>query len=458
VYGIFVGIFLLTVTIFVLVSTGSLVAVVVMWLLVAVVIAVLVYYGFINLESTETPAAATTPAAANVVPGGPLVGSEVFHIGDSQFTYDEASAVCAAYGSQLATLEQILEAYNKGAEWCSYGWSAGGMALYPTQKATWDELQREIDPGKRTACGRPGVNGGYFDPLTKFGVNCFGFKPKGDFTPPAPVPGVDKAAFDSNVNKFKAMLNSIVVSPWSRQQWSGYNYGQQFQQNLGKLTESFVEYGDAFAEAPTTSSAYSAAPFGLKGEAGPRGEKGDPGVPGPAGPIGPTGAVGPFGPKGDVGEPGPRGADSTIPGPPGPTGPRGFEGKQGQASTVPGPTGPFGPMGPTGAPGRAADKGDPGPTGPRGLDGKNGVDGRNGVDGKQGPTGAAGRLDPSLLKNLTVDKLTIGDTLIEDVGSGLQISDPTKRPIRLWMGGQGAAAHSSMMTTKKGGGEAWFGY
>jgi hypothetical protein len=57
-----------------------------------------------------------------------------------------------------------------------------------------------------------------------------------------------------------------------------------------------------------------------------------------------------------------------------------------------------------------------------------------------------------------VDKLTIGDTLIEDVGSGLQISDPTKRPIRLWMGGQGAAAHSSMMTTKKGGGEAWFGY
>ena len=462
VYGILVGVFLLTVTIFVLISTGSFAAVLVMWLLVGLVVAVLVYYGFIDLsERKDAPApAAATPVPTTPQAGGPLQGSEVFHVGEAQFTYDEASAVCAAYGSQLATLEQIIDAYNSGAEWCGYGWSAGGMALYPTQKATWDELQREVDPGKRTACGRPGVNGGYFDPMTKFGVNCFGFKPKGDFTPPAPVPGVDRAAFESAVNKFKAILKTLSVSPWSRQQWSGYAYGKQFQQNLGTMVESFTEYADEFAEAPTTSAAYSAAPYGLKGEAGPRGEKGDPGVPGP---IGPTGPVGPRGYKGDRGEFGPAGPASNVPGPVGPAGPQGPQGVAGAASTVPGPTGPAGQegkQGPTGAPGAAAARGEPGAKGSPGERGPTGPASTvPGPAGPAGPTGPAGRLDPALLKNLSVDSLKIGDTMIRDDGPGLIITDPTNKPIRLWMGGQGNEAHSSIMTTTKGGrGERWLGY
>ena len=430
VYGILVGVFLLTVTIFVLVSTGSFAAVLVMWLLVGVVVAVLIYYGFIDIsERKDAPATPAVPAPAAPVAGGPTVGSEVFHIGDAQFTYDEASAVCAAYGTQLATLEQIIEAYNNGAEWCGYGWSAGGMALYPTQKGTWDELQREVDPGKRTACGRPGVNGGYFDPMTKFGVNCFGFKPKGDFTPPAPVPGVDKMAFDSAVNRFKSMLKTFDVSPWSRQQWSGYNYGQQFQQNLGKLVESFTEHADEFAEAPTTNSAYSAAPFGLKGEAGPRGEKGDPGVPGPAGPIGPTG---PRGYQGDRGERGPAGPGSNVPGPVGPAGPQGPQGVAGAASTVPGPTGPQGregKQGPTGAAGAAAARGAPGERGPAGERGPTGpastVPGPTGPRGLQGPAGADGRIDPAIIttvNDLKANALKIGSAFRLRGGNNRYIS------------------------------------
>jgi len=50
------------------------------------------------------------------------------------------------------------------------------MALFPTQQATWQALQ--TDPVNKTNCGRPGINGGYFDPQTKFGVNCYGVKPK----------------------------------------------------------------------------------------------------------------------------------------------------------------------------------------------------------------------------------------------------------------------------------------
>ncbi len=348
VYWTLVGLFMGTVTIFVLVSTGSFTAVLVLWILVGIVVGVLVYYEFIELvptkkTQTETPAAPATAAAAT---GGPMVGSEVFHVSDKSFIYDEAEAVCAAHDATLATLEQVIEAYNSGAEWCSYGWSAGGMALYPTQKATWEALQREQDPAKRTGCGRPGVNGGYFDPMTKFGVNCFGFKPKGDFKPPLPLPGVDKTAFDAMVKKFRDMLKSMTVTPFSRQEWSGYsagNYGRQFKQELGQLTEGFTEHSDEFSESTGgTNAAYTAAPYGLKGEQGPRGETG------PAGPVGPA---------------------STVPGPTGPTGPVGPQGPQGPvgaASTVPGPKGDPGQPGQPGRPGEPGPKGDQGPAGPVG--------------------------------------------------------------------------------------------
>ena len=123
--------------------------------------------------------------------------------------------------SELASYDQVMDAFSKGAEWCGYGWSAGGMALFPTQESTWSLLQQEQDPIKRTGCGRPGVNGGYFDPSLKFGVNCFGIKPasKGSQLP-LPLPGTDPKAFDQMVDKFKKMMNSISLSPFNRNVWS----------------------------------------------------------------------------------------------------------------------------------------------------------------------------------------------------------------------------------------------
>ena len=51
------------------------------------------------------------------------------------------------------------------------------MAFFPTQKETWQKLQKK--PKNKNNCGRPGVNGGYMaNPYIKFGVNCFGKKPK----------------------------------------------------------------------------------------------------------------------------------------------------------------------------------------------------------------------------------------------------------------------------------------
>lgn len=102
---------------------------------------------------------------------------EVFNISNNSYTYDDAKAICKAYGASLATYDNIEESYNNGGEWCNYGWSKDQMIYFPTQKNTWNALQKE--PKKKNNCGRPGINGGYMaNPYLKFGVNCYGVKPK----------------------------------------------------------------------------------------------------------------------------------------------------------------------------------------------------------------------------------------------------------------------------------------
>ena len=101
---------------------------------------------------------------------------QVFNISNNKYTFNDAQAICKSYGSRLATYNEIEDSYNKGGEWCNYGWSDGQMAFFPTQKTSWDKLQKQ--KGHENDCGRPGVNGGYMkNPNARFGVNCFGQKP-----------------------------------------------------------------------------------------------------------------------------------------------------------------------------------------------------------------------------------------------------------------------------------------
>jgi hypothetical protein len=460
-------------TLIVLFSTGSVVAVLALWLVVILILLVLWYYGFIEMDKLtsmfspkpkETPPPEPKPAPATTTPSGPKVGSEVFHVDDSQFTYADAPAVCAAYGAELATLEQIIDAYNSGAEWCSYGWSAGGFALYPTQKGTWQALQAEPDTVKRTACGRPGVNGGYFDPNTKFGVNCYGFKPKGKAELPLPPPGTDNASFRRAVAKFRSMLASFNMTPFSRNEWSGYdstlagkaaNYGSQFTQSargLVDVKENFETGDPSVAEAPVTTSAYSAAPFGLRGDQGPQGPPGTPGAPGkpsvvpgpvgpagPAGPLGPAGSPGPAGTIGGVGPIGPKGDQGIqgIKGDKGDKGEKGDRGLQGIPGTAGSTVGVVGPKGDKGDKGDAGQKGDQGiqgikgvqgdrgpggPAGPGGAPGPQGAQGVPGAPGAQGPAGVVPR-------NLNVDSIQIGGVLL-DTARGKQWGDQQQLQIR----------------------------
>lgn len=123
--------------------------------------------------STNTNA--TTTTLSNEIIN--LSGEEVFNISNNLYSYTDADAICKTYGARLANYNDIEKAYNNGAEWCSYGWSENQMAYFPTQKATWENLQKH--PKHKNDCGRPGVNGGYIgNPEFKFGVNCYGKKPK----------------------------------------------------------------------------------------------------------------------------------------------------------------------------------------------------------------------------------------------------------------------------------------
>jgi hypothetical protein len=155
-----------------------------------------------------------------------LLKPQVFNIPKNDYVYADAQALCSAYGSRLATYQEMEDAYENGGEWCNYGWSEGQMALFPTQQKTYDTLQK-IE-GHENDCGRPGVNGGYIsNPAIRFGVNCFGYKPRmtpeeEDIMATRPIyPKTEKdKAIEDRVKYWKDKLNEIIVSPFNHNTWS----------------------------------------------------------------------------------------------------------------------------------------------------------------------------------------------------------------------------------------------
>lgn len=151
---------------------------------------------------------------------------QVFHVPGNDYKYHNAEALCKAYGGRLATITELQDAYAKGAEWCGYGWSEGQMALYPTQKASWDKFQ--TIKGHKHDCGRPGINGGYIaNPHVKFGANCYGYKPKMtdlekkmmDNDTPYPLTPQERR-FEHKVDYYRAHLPDYLVSPFNYDKWS----------------------------------------------------------------------------------------------------------------------------------------------------------------------------------------------------------------------------------------------
>lgn len=155
-------------------------------------------------------------AIGNMLPGQ----REVFNIADNKYKYSDAEPLCKAFGAELATYDQVKEAWKKGADWCNYGWVKGQSAVYPTQQSTYDKLQAGPED-QRMACGAPGVNGGYFDnPELRFGVNCYGARPAQtdtDFRHLMQQEGnrtQGALEYDKKVQDFKVHRDQIPVNPF----------------------------------------------------------------------------------------------------------------------------------------------------------------------------------------------------------------------------------------------------
>ena len=151
---------------------------------------------------------------------------QVFHIPGNNYTFEDSKAICSAYGGRLATYSEMEDSYKQGADWCSFGWSDGQMAFYPTQTDKWEKLQK-IE-GHEHDCGRPGINGGYIDnPNVRFGANCFGYKPvitEKEMNQMGNTPLYPKTnkelQFDKNVDMWRKKLSEITVAPFNNKNWS----------------------------------------------------------------------------------------------------------------------------------------------------------------------------------------------------------------------------------------------
>lgn len=141
---------------------------------------------------------------------------EVYHIDEQDLTYKQALKKCEAYGATIANKNQMIEAYNKGAHWCNYGWTEGHEAYYPVQKCF-----------ESKNCGKPGLNGGYFkEKNLKFGVNCYGIKPsdKNIEKDPKYCPEEKKKSFcelDENIDSC-TQLDKDKIRPFNKDKWSMY--------------------------------------------------------------------------------------------------------------------------------------------------------------------------------------------------------------------------------------------
>jgi hypothetical protein len=100
--------------------------------------------------------------------------TQVFAVGPGyNYTKTQAQQVCAKYGAQVATQEQLQNAQTYGADWCFTGWvSDSNTSMYPITTST------------ETGCGN-GSTGimQYNTGNGQAGVNCYGPKPTIDSYP-----------------------------------------------------------------------------------------------------------------------------------------------------------------------------------------------------------------------------------------------------------------------------------
>lgn len=146
---------------------------------------------------------------------------QVFNVKENIYSLKDAPAVCGALGADLASIDQLIDAHRKGADWCNVGWTKDGIAAYPIQYSTWKTLQGN-EPNKRGICGKPGINLVRNDPDLLYGVNCYGVKPepKGTEKLKQPLLSDTDIALQAKIAEFQKNMNAIGIAPFNQDKWS----------------------------------------------------------------------------------------------------------------------------------------------------------------------------------------------------------------------------------------------
>jgi hypothetical protein len=154
--------------------------------------------------------------------GMPMDNKEVFNIRRNIYAMEDAEAACKVFDSEVATIDQLIDAHKAGADWCNVGWTKDGIAAFPVQKDTWMKTQ-DNEPSRRNECGEKyGVNIVRSDPQLLYGVNCYGTKPDPR--------GIEKVRTKYMSDKEKAMLKKyqelkktekeMLIAPFNEDRWS----------------------------------------------------------------------------------------------------------------------------------------------------------------------------------------------------------------------------------------------
>ena len=86
-----------------------------------------------------------------------------------------------------------------------------------------------MNPETRGQCGLPGINGGYFENKNlKFGINCFGVKPKPNLRQQDKLLNEQYLLnpLSREAQRYQARIDDFEVSPFSRKKWSKYQEDQ----------------------------------------------------------------------------------------------------------------------------------------------------------------------------------------------------------------------------------------
>ena len=156
-----------------------------------------------------------------------IVKKEVYHIPGDKFTFHDAKAICKAFDSEIASFDQLKQAQQNGASWCSYGWTDDQLALYPTNENDWNKLKNKSD--NKYDCGLPGINGGHIkNTHIKLGANCYGIKPEKsklekdlelNENNPLDAKTYKEYVFDKRINEWKDKLGNVVINGFNSDTW-----------------------------------------------------------------------------------------------------------------------------------------------------------------------------------------------------------------------------------------------